>query len=543
MKTFLSILVLTLGAGGLQAQSAGELQLIPADAPSPHSILPDMQYRMLEPGAPEPQNAAEFAEVFRSGIWREPVYTHQTFETGREIALLRFRIQSQTERHVYLRQRYSWIDSLTLYQLTPGGELRRTRGGDLIPYAERRPPHHLPVLALDLEAGEQQFLLYVESVSEKFLALQLTSPEDLYQTPSVYILILVLSASAVAALISLLIALVLRETLAWYYLAYLTAVAALSLVHEGYGHRYLYPHNPQWNDILLNVLIFVLLCAVLEFWRRLLWMPLQFPRLNRILQTFTYIMLACVPLYVLSPVDSLWDAFIVLAFGVSAALLLSAGFAAVRRGFTPAYLSVAGFAAFLLATLFYMFAGRPPLPGDEITANAPYLGYFAEFSLFLASIVARLRYLTGIAGERGTPPRPEASPAQRTTIGDGGETLKSRLPGNDVRSLSRRLIELLETEGLFADEDLSQERLAALLDLSRHQMSELFRVAYRANYHETVNRLRIEAACRLLRAEPERTVLSVAMAVGYSSKSVFNSAFRRFTGHSPSEYRDVQPSS
>ncbi|HNH07853.1 MAG TPA: helix-turn-helix domain-containing protein [Leptospiraceae bacterium] len=37
--------------------------------------------------------------------------------------------------------------------------------------------------------------------------------------------------------------------------------------------------------------------------------------------------------------------------------------------------------------------------------------------------------------------------------------------------------------------------------------------------------------------EPERTVLSVAYAVGFNSKSAFSKAFRTFTGITAQEYR------
>ena len=45
-----------------------------------------------------------------------------------------------------------------------------------------------------------------------------------------------------------------------------------------------------------------------------------------------------------------------------------------------------------------------------------------------------------------------------------------------------------------------------------------------------------EASKDLLR-ETERTILSVALAVGFSTHSAFTKAFRRYEGQTPSAYR------
>lgn len=114
---------------------------------------------------------------------------------------------------------------------------------------------------------------------------------------------------------------------------------------------------------------------------------------------------------------------------------------------------------------------------------------------------------------------------------------KSRLVGVNVEDLEKRLQSVMEEQEAFRDEDLSLPDLAARLDISAHQLSEYINHNLDLNFSRFVNRYRVDAACRILLAEPRRTVLSVAYDVGFNSKSTFNDAFARHTGMSPGQYR------
>jgi len=54
-----------------------------------------------------------------------------------------------------------------------------------------------------------------------------------------------------------------------------------------------------------------------------------------------------------------------------------------------------------------------------------------------------------------------------------------------------------------------------------------------------VNRHRIEHAKRLLRESPDCNVLTIALDSGFNSKSAFHIAFRRSTGTTPSNFRQI----
>ena len=85
-------------------------------------------------------------------------------------------------------------------------------------------------------------------------------------------------------------------------------------------------------------------------------------------------------------------------------------------------------------------------------------------------------------------------------------------------------------------EDFNLARLAAQAGLSKFHFQRLFKSAMGvapSRYH--IN-LRMNLARRLLR-ETKKSVVDIALEVGYASPSHFAQLFRRETGLSPSDYR------
>ncbi len=101
-------------------------------------------------------------------------------------------------------------------------------------------------------------------------------------------------------------------------------------------------------------------------------------------------------------------------------------------------------------------------------------------------------------------------------------------------------LQALMDEQVFADETLKLSGLAGMLDLSPHQLSELINTRFGVGYSRYIREHRIAAAKRMLIAEPNASVLSVGLAVGFTSQSNFYTAFREITGEVPGRYRSKQ---
>lgn len=107
------------------------------------------------------------------------------------------------------------------------------------------------------------------------------------------------------------------------------------------------------------------------------------------------------------------------------------------------------------------------------------------------------------------------------------------------RSLLQSLNWLMEQEKAFLNPDISLEKLANTLNASKHHVSQVINEHLGASFFEYVNQLRIEEAKRLL-AETTRSdlhVIEAAYMVGFNNKVSFNTAFKKATGMTPTEYR------
>ncbi len=102
-----------------------------------------------------------------------------------------------------------------------------------------------------------------------------------------------------------------------------------------------------------------------------------------------------------------------------------------------------------------------------------------------------------------------------------------------------RLAQWMESERPYLDPELSLSTLAESLQLSAHQLSELLNSRLGKSFSRYLREWRIAEARRLLREEPNASVLSVGLNVGFSSQSGFYDAFREIEGMTPGQYRKL----
>ncbi|PKL38953.1 MAG: hypothetical protein CVV44_08780 [Spirochaetae bacterium HGW-Spirochaetae-1] len=111
------------------------------------------------------------------------------------------------------------------------------------------------------------------------------------------------------------------------------------------------------------------------------------------------------------------------------------------------------------------------------------------------------------------------------------------LKGIDEEDVKARLLSLMELEKLYCDEDLSLKRLSGLLDMQPHHLSIFLNNKLNVNFNVFINQYRIGEALSMMQSEQDRSLLSIAFAVGFNSKSSFYEAFKKQTGMSPARYR------
>ena len=129
---------------------------------------------------------------------------------------------------------------------------------------------------------------------------------------------------------------------------------------------------------------------------------------------------------------------------------------------------------------------------------------------------------------------PEPRPSEEET-----KYKRSGLTRERAQMLHARLIELMETQRPFKDSSLKLNRLARLAAMSPNHLSQVINELRQQNFYDFVNGYRIDEAKRMILdpGHTQATMLSIAYEVGFNSKSAFNTAFKKHTGTTPSQFR------
>jgi AraC-like DNA-binding protein len=106
------------------------------------------------------------------------------------------------------------------------------------------------------------------------------------------------------------------------------------------------------------------------------------------------------------------------------------------------------------------------------------------------------------------------------------------------KELLEKLTRLMVEEKPFLHSDFSLPGLAQALHASVHAVSQAINEGLGKSFSELTAAYRIEEARRLLKEMPHIKVEEIGLQVGYNSKSAFNTAFKKLTQRTPSEYRD-----
>ncbi len=96
---------------------------------------------------------------------------------------------------------------------------------------------------------------------------------------------------------------------------------------------------------------------------------------------------------------------------------------------------------------------------------------------------------------------------------------------------------MMEEGKLFTSGDISLAKLAAEIRSTPHVVSQVINEKFGKSFFEWIGEYRIVESKVLLKQHPNYKIEEIANRVGYSSKSSFNTAFKKITGMTPSQYR------
>lgn len=112
-------------------------------------------------------------------------------------------------------------------------------------------------------------------------------------------------------------------------------------------------------------------------------------------------------------------------------------------------------------------------------------------------------------------------------------------PDEAVAALAGRIRQHLLEAKPHLDPELTVQALAAQLAVPAKQVSFAINQKLGRNFNDLINAARVETACTLLRDPSRRSdkLLAIQFDAGFGSRTVFNAAFKRETGLTPSQWR------
>ncbi|MDO6590796.1 AraC family transcriptional regulator [Yoonia sp. 1_MG-2023] len=138
---------------------------------------------------------------------------------------------------------------------------------------------------------------------------------------------------------------------------------------------------------------------------------------------------------------------------------------------------------------------------------------------------------------------PITPPAPRSVVEEDTPEVKyarSALTDAHKATLAARLEAAMRTDTLYLDPSLSLQKLARHVGALPNQVSQTLNQEIGASFFDYVARWRIEASKPLIMAG-DASVLTIALAVGFNSRSAFYKAFKRETGMTPKGYQNAIP--
>ena len=116
---------------------------------------------------------------------------------------------------------------------------------------------------------------------------------------------------------------------------------------------------------------------------------------------------------------------------------------------------------------------------------------------------------------------------------------KSGLTQQEAYKIKQKVQQAFESDKLFKDNSIGLNDLSRHIDQDRYKVSQVLNEYLNKNFYSLLNHYRVQEAKELLLSHPLMSVKAIMYEVGFNSKASFYSAFKKETGLSPNDYRNL----
>jgi two-component system, sensor histidine kinase LadS len=218
----------------------------------------------------------------------QPTHPDATYPvTPRSAVWVRFTVPpAPDDERWYLEVPYPAINRASLFTRDGANQWREQRAGDLVAVSQWPVPHRHPLLPIALSAEQPtSYLLRLENAHAFRASLQFISEGRLSASEQRISLILGLffGLAGLAALVSALSAISLRDSAYGFYALSVSMLGLTQASLTGIAGLHLWPDSPWWNDLAPTILPLLTATATLLFVSAAVALPERWRRLHRLI--------------------------------------------------------------------------------------------------------------------------------------------------------------------------------------------------------------------------------------------------------------------
>lgn len=173
-----------------------------------------------------------------------------------------------------------------------------------------------------------------------------------------------------------------------------------------------------------------------------------------------------------------------------------------------------------------------------VTVIREVLGYQFSFNadILFYSIIVGFVVFIGYSGIRQQDLFTNAAIKEEELVKTEREYKKSSLKSDIATKKHEELLVLMKKEKPYLNPKLTLNELAQSLALSPNHLSQIINQYEEVNFHDFINIYRVEEFIQKVQSNKNFSLLAHAYDSGFNSKSTFNTVFKKFKSHTPSQY-------
>ena len=388
-KLALAGAIVLLAATGMASTSAWSRTVLDLDVQQQPVALKDWGDYMVDS-----TGQLNAAQVFSTGPsnWK-PTQSNTIYPISSGQALwIRFTVPPAPDaERWYLEVPYPSINRTSLFTLDSAGQWGEQKSGDLVAVSKWPVPHRHPLMPIAVSAEvPTSYLLRLENGHSFGVSLQFLSESHLNHSEQRVSLILGIFFGLVglAAVVSALSALSLRDPAYGFYAASVTLMGLTQATATGIAGLHLWPNAPSWNDVSTSVLPTLELVATLMFVSAAVSLPERSARLHRLFIGMALLGLVTAVAVALVPIDERMRVLMSYVF-LPQLLAFAALVWAWQRGDRFAPWLILGFAPIALAVACVSARNMGWLPVSFLTKHASQIGVAIELPILMVILMLR----------------------------------------------------------------------------------------------------------------------------------------------------------